>query len=313
MQSGHETWFRYLMTQQTDLQTVSTAPSWHQRLSHYLVDLGLRLFLGLARLFPYRYRIAVMGWLTARIIAPLAGYDARVRRNLRMVCPELPQSAVDHLARAVPDNFGRTLMEIYSGPEFIERAGRATVTGAGAEELRAALSRKRPIIFAAAHFGNYDAARARLIALGFEVGLLYRPLRNRYFNAHYVRAMSRIGTPLFEPTQRGLLQMVRHLRAGKAIFVLTDINSVDGAPLEFFGRPAKTTLNIAELALRNDALMLPVYGRRSENGLDFEIIVQPAIPHTDPQTMMETFNHDLEAHVRENMEQWFWVHRRWKT
>lgn len=302
----------FLMTRQTDLHTVTAAP-WRLRLSHYLVDLGFRMLLGLARLFPYRYRIAVMGWLTSRIIAPLAGYDARIRQNLRMVCPELTERTVNRLTRAVPDNFGRTLMEIYSGQEFIERASKAPVMGTGKDDLRAALAQKRPIIFAAAHFGNYDAARAKLIALGCEVAALYRPLRNRYFNAHYVRAMSRIGTPLFESNRRGLLRMVRHLRAGKAIFVLTDINSVDGVPLEFFGRPAKTTLNIAELALKNDAVMLPVYGRRSGNGLDFEIIIQAAIPHTDPVTMMKVLNCDLEARVRENMEQWFWVHRRWKS
>ena len=37
-----------------------------------------------------------------------------------------------------------------------------------------------------------------------------------------------------------------------------------------------------------------------------------AIPFTDPETMTRALNNSLEARVRENPEQWFWIHNRWK-
>ena len=73
-----------------------------------------------------------------------------------------------------------------------------------------------------------------------------------------------------------------------------------------------TSLVNAELALKYGAEMIPVYGIRKENGLDFEIVMQDPIPHTDPETMTQTVNDKLEELVRQHMGQWFWIHRRWK-
>lgn len=253
-----------------------------------------------------------MGWLVAHVVAPVAGYDERVRNNLNTIFPELPEDEVDKLVREVLNNFGRTLIEIYSGRKFTRRACRAPVSGPGLMELERALHKGQPIILAGAHFGNYEAARAKLISLGCDVGALYRPLRNVYFNTHYVHSMKIIGDKLFEQSRHGLKKMLLHLKSGGAVAVFTDLHSVDGTLLDFFEKPARTTLNIAELALKYDAVMLPFYGRRADNGLDFEVILPAAIPHTDPRTMMQALNRDLEERIRNDMGQWFWVHRRWK-
>jgi KDO2-lipid IV(A) lauroyltransferase len=36
------------------------------------------------------------------------------------------------------------------------------------------------------------------------------------------------------------------------------------------------------------------------------------VAHGDPAAMTQEVNDRLEAKVRENPGQWFWVHRRWK-
>lgn len=298
--------------QQTDASLLIVSEQ-RKTFGHYLVNALLRMLLGFARLFPYKYRIPLMGWIVSRIVAPLAGYDTRVRDNLQMVCPDLTKDIVQDLVRAVLDNSGRTLMEITSGSEFIERARNAPVLGEGLEALKKATAEGKPVILVGAHFGNYDAARAKLIAMGYEIGALYRPLRNPFFNKHYVSSISQIGQPLFKQNRRGITRMVKYLRKGGILAVLMDLNSVDGVYIDFFQNPARTSLSMAKLALKFDAVVIPVLGRRAENGLDFEILMLPEIPHSDPVTMMQNFNHMLEAHVRQNMEQWFWVHRRWKA
>ena len=67
-----------------------------------------------------------------------------------------------------------------------------------------------------------------------------------------------------------------------------------------------------ELAIRYDALIVPVAGIRQPDGLSFKVEVGAPIPHSDPASMMQALNDDLELLVRAHMEQWFWVHRRWK-
>lgn len=279
----------------------------------WCVDRGLRLFIAAALMLPYRWRVPLMGRFTAYVVGPLAGYPKRIRANLAKVMPDLPEAEVRRLCRAVPDNVGRTMIEIYSGAEFAERARRSPISGPGLEALEAARRAQRPVVLVTGHFGNYDAARAALIGRGHDMGALYRAMSNRYFNDHYVRAITAIGEPMFEQGRRGMTQMVRHLKGGGVLGILTDLHAPQGARTTFFGRVAKTSTVTADLALKLNAELIPVYAVRQPDGLEFEIVVQAPVPHSDPLTMTQAVNDGLEALVRTHMAQWFWIHRRWKA
>ena len=278
----------------------------------WLVDRALRALIGLALVLPYDRRVAFAGWAMSRLVAPLAGYRARVRANLALVVPDLPEAEVRRLERQVPDNAGRALIEIYSGPDFKARVGKGPILGPGAAALQAAHETRRPVLLVTGHFGNYDAPRAALINLGYRVGGLYNPMRNRYFNAHYVHAISSIGTPVFPRGRKGLGEMIRFLRGGGMLGIVIDQHMQHGAALSFFGKTAFTALSAAELALKYDALVVPIYGIRRPDGLHFDIVAEAPIPHSDPVTMTQALNDSLERKVRAHMDQWLWIHRRWK-
>ncbi len=281
-------------------------------LRHRLQDRALRILIGGLLRLPYRWRVPLCGWVMARIIAPVAGYRRRIRGNLALVLPDLPKADVRRLCREVPDNVGRTVIEIYSGHEFVAHATGRPLTGEGVSALEEAHRAGRPVILVTGHFGNYDASRAALIARGFRVGALYMPMANAGFNEHYVRAISRIGTPLFPRGRRGMAEMVRFLRGGGMLGMLVDHHMKHGEPLGFFGRAALTATSAADLALKYDALLVPTYAVRRPDGLSFDILVEAPIPHGTPEGMTQALNDSLEALVRRHMGQWFWIHRRWK-
>ena len=269
--------------------------------------------MGFARILPYDRRIPFMGWLFAHVLGPLAGWRRRIRDNLAMARPDLTAHEVRHLTRAVPENAGRSLAEIYSGTEFTDRIHEADpLTGPGLAALEQAAQAGRPVILAVAHFGNYDAMRAALSGRGWPVGALYRPMNNEAFNRHYIPAMRAIAEPMFPRGRAGLASMLRFLKGGGWMALGFDQYDGHGAELSFFGLPSKTVLTPAELAIRYDALIVPVAGIRQPDGLSFKVEVGAPIPHSDPASMMQALNDDLELLVRAHMEQWFWVHRRWK-
>ncbi|MEP5151897.1 lysophospholipid acyltransferase family protein [Planktotalea sp.] len=284
-----------------------------KRVSQYITNMFLRALIGVALALPYAARVRTMGWLVENIVSPLAGYPKRIRANLAHVLPDLDKAEVARLCKAVPNNAGRTLIELYSGKDFVERAIQAPITGPGYEALETARAEGRPVILVTGHFGNYDVSRAALIAKGHNMGALYRRMSNPYFNEHYVKSISTIGTPMFEQGRKGMTQMVRHIKSGGVLGILTDLHAHGGARLSYFGKPAITSLVTAELALKFNAALIPVYAIRQENGLDFKIVVQAEIPHSDAETMTQAVNEGLEELVRENMHQWFWIHRRWKN
>ncbi|MFX0544686.1 lysophospholipid acyltransferase family protein [Roseovarius sp. S1116L3] len=283
-----------------------------QRAGEYVVNLVLLALIGLAGLMPYRWRIPALGWMTSRIVAPLAGYSARVRENLALARPDLPEADVRRLVRSVPDNAGRNMMEMFSAAEFSARARHSPVTGPGLPAIQQARKDGRPVIFVTGHLGSFNAARVAMVQQGFEMGVFYRPMKNRYFNVHYTEAMGSLSQPMFEQGRRGMVQMTKHLRSGGVLAILNDLNAHGGVPLDFFGQPALTSLVTAELALKFDAPLVPVWGIRRENGLDFDIHVEEPVTPGDPVEMTREFNTRLERQVREHMDQWFWIHRRWK-
>ena len=64
--------------------------------------------------------------------------------------------------------------------------------------------------------------------------------------------------------------------------------------------------------MKYDALLVPVFGIRQEDGLTFHLRVEAPIAHATPDAMMQAYNDVVERVAREHPDQWFWIHRRWK-
>ncbi len=278
----------------------------------YATNLALRGLIGTALLLPYRWRVPFTGWAVSRLVAPVAGWGQRVRDNLALILPDLPPAEVARLARAVPDNVGRMVIELYSGAEFKAHVRNSRILGDGLQAILDARDRGQGVILVSGHFGNYDVPRAVLSAHGHAVAGLYMPFRNPYFTRHYVKTITAIGAPVFERGRRGLAEMVRHLRKGGLVGMLIDQHMRHGAELTFFGRRARTALSAAELALKYDCLLVPIYGLRRPDGLSFDLVIEPPIAPDTPEAMTQALNDSLEAITRQHLDQWFWIHRRWK-
>lgn len=289
------------------------APSRPATLYERAVDAAAVAIIGGLLRIPYARRVPAMGWVARRIVGPLAGGQRRVARNLAHVFPEL--SSADHrrIGADVLDNFGRAMIELFSGDEFVARAAGSPVEGAGLATLEAAHAEGRPVVLVTAHLGNYDAARAALLARGFRVGGFYRPMANPRFNPRYVAALSRIGTPLFPAGREGMAGMVRFLRGGGMLGLVADHHIGSGEVIDFMGKPARTALSAAELALRYRAPLVPLYAIRAPDGLNFRVVVEAPVPPSDPVTMTKALNDSAAAQIQAHIGQWFWLHQRWKN
>lgn len=279
---------------------------------YYVANLFLKGVIGTMRLLPYERRIPAMGAIV-RGLAPIVGFRRRVLRNLNLTCPELSDAEARKISSDVSDNAGRAIMEHFSPEGFIERQKHARISGPGIEAFDAAIAEGRPVMMITAHFGHYLAARVALQHRSDKpIGCLYRRMANPYFNDAYVEAFYKSGSPMFEQGRRGMVEMVRSLKNGGVIAIVSDLHSQGGEQLQFFGKPAITSVLNAELAIKYKAVLIPCYAVRQPNGLDFEIILHDPVPHTTPQEMTQFTNNDLEQMVRQHMGQWFWIHRRWK-
>lgn len=264
------------------------------------------------RALPYRQRLGAVDGIMRRVIGPRAGYSARARTHLEMAYPDWTPEKVVEVADSSIGNTGRTLIELYSGEGLSQRMSQTEVTGAGLDVINAAKRDKQPVLFVTGHFGNHDAMRHALVARGFQIGGLYRPMANPFFNEHYARTMTDLSGPVFAQGRKGTTGFIRHLKEGGMATLLFDVWAAEGTPIPFMGTPARTSLAAAEIATRTGALMVPYFATRRPDGLSFDLEVEAPIASDTPEAMMREATKRLESRIKSNPEQYFWVHRRWK-
>lgn len=282
--------------------------SWGQKLA----DMVARGLIRCALILPLRLRLWLMGWTIRRIVAPLAGYHDRSMANLAHVYPDMPNARRKAIALRAADNAGRTMIENYDVRGLLTRMADAPVTGAGLAQVEAAKAAGRPVLFVTGHYGNYEAPRAALVARGYRIGGLYRPMSNPYFNAHYSQNMHALSEPVFEQGRRGTIGLIRHLKSGGMGVLLFDIYDSGGMSIPFLGQPAPTLTSAAEIALKTDALLVPFFGIRRPDGHTFDAVFEAPVDHGTPQDMTREMTRRLENRIAEDPGQWFWIHRRWK-
>lgn len=286
---------------------------WRVKVAYLATNAVARACIAAALALPYRIRVPFMGWIMARIVGPVAGFNRRAADHIAFIMPHLPVAEHQRIARASLNNTGRTLIENYSTRALLARQKGALISGPGYAAMQAAAKSGQPVILVTGHFGNYEAPRATLVGEGFEVGGLYRDMSNPYFNAHYVRTMQAFGGPVFPQGRKGTAGFVRHLKAGGQLVLLFDQHVQKAPVLDFLGHPALTAISAAELALRYNALLIPFYGVREKDGLSFKCVMEAPIPHSDPETMTQAMNDSISARIRAHPEQWLWVARRWRA
>jgi Kdo2-lipid IVA lauroyltransferase/acyltransferase len=111
------------------------------------------------------------------------------------------------------------------------------------------------------------------------------------------------------------------IAAGVRIGIVGDQDAGSrGLFVPFFGRPASTFKSVALLALEYNAAIL-VFGTARRQAplfydvyLEDEILPEDYANHRDPvRAVTERYTAALERLVRRHPDQYFWLHRRWKS
>jgi KDO2-lipid IV(A) lauroyltransferase len=116
--------------------------------------------------------------------------------------------------------------------------------------------------------------------------------------------------------------VLRALGDGGTVGILADQNTLpeEGTFVDFFGVQACTTTGIARMALHTDAAVVPGYILWDADFGKYRLRLEPAVElvrsgdlESDVRENTARFTKVIERVVRENPEQWVWVHKRWKT
>jgi len=276
------------------------------------------LGMGLLRLLvalPHRWGLAVGRLLGLLAHRASASRRAVVRRNIGLCFPDLSVPERNALAKRHFEALGMSLIEMGIGRWASERRIRRVMTLEGLEHLQAAVAEGRGVILLTAHFTTLEATGRLLAQVSPPFDAVYRKNRSEFITElqRSGREVSADGTI----EKREIKKMVRSLRAGRPVWYAPD-QSFDrkGAEIvEFFGVPCWQTTATSVLARLGNAVVLPYFPRRRDDGHYVMTIGERFDPFPTDDLRADTLRYveALEAHVRRCPEQYFWIHRKFKN
>lgn len=278
----------------------------------------------LLSLLPYRIA-SDTGGLIGRL-----GYhlDERHRNialeNLARAFPGRDKEDLVIIARKVFENLGRSAAEFVhaagNSPASVKALINKRITVEGQHYLNNAIMNNRGVLFLSAHFGNWELLGSVISDNMSALNVIARPIDNRRIDSLITSLRSVMGAKVL-PKKGGLRDALRALKNGGAVAILLDQNTAreEGVFVDYFLQPAATNRGLALIALKSGAAVVPVFIVR-ENTYSHRVIYMPEVEikrsddlERDVVTYTQKFTNIIETIVREHPEQWFWMHRRWKT
>jgi len=288
------------------------------RLSHRLEHAGVVATRTLAGALPDGLRDRLAGGLGSATHALLRLRRGLAERQIAQAMPHLPPRQVERIARAAYRHLARealTMLRLGAlSPDDVRERTRLH----GWDTFRDAVARERGVVLVTGHLGNWEIGGAALAVRGVPIDVVAQRQSNPLFDADVVAMRERLGMRVIE-RREAPRRVTRSLRQGRVVAFVADQDAKRaGLFVPFMGRLASTHRGPALFALRAGAPVFLGVALRAPDG-SYDVRLQPveADRSGEPDAAMHrltaAFTAALEEQVRGAPEQYFWLHRRWKT
>jgi len=235
--------------------------------------------------------------------------------NLRLCFPQWSETERRRVGRVHFQAFGRSFLEHgilwWSSKERVQRLVRIE----GIEHWRAVAD--RPVIWLAPHFIGLDMGGIR-ISSEYRGISVYSRQKDPAFDEILYHGRTRFVMPELYSRQEGVRSVIKALRRGLPFYYLPDMDfgSRDSIFVPFFGVPAATVTGLSRIARLSGAVVVPTVTRQLPGAAGYVLTFYPAwrdFPTDDVERDTRRMNAFIEERVLEMPEQYYWLHKRFKT
>lgn len=289
----------------------------------YIVEAALLLLLLILFRVLGLNRASAVGSYLARHFGPLLHLHRRARSNLRLLKMTANEQEEQKILRGMWDNLGRVLAEyvylsrlqLYDDlPAVAGFPYRGRVLVKGRQRLEQLLSSHKGVIFFAAHLANWELSALCVTSLGYPLTVGYRPPNNPWVRWMIGFLRRPVSKHFASKLDGGGRDFMRAIRRHEALGIVADQNT-GSLQLPFLGQSARTLEMPARLALQFNVPLVPVHVVRT-HGSHFTLTVEKPLAYTKGKTSISELTHKMNdrisAWIKQNPEQWLWIHNRWK-
>ena len=210
-------------------------------------------------------------------------------------------------------NYGKTFIEYIFLNYFKKNSSHIKIEGK--DKLDKVLESKKPVIFVSGHFANYELMSMEIVKKNINLATIYRPLNNYFLNPfmEYLRRKYVCKNQIKKGVS-GVREAIEYLKKDYSIALMIDQRVSEGEKINFFGKSALTTTLPAQLALKFNLSIIPVFIEREQND-NFRIkFYQEINPKSfnNKSTLTDKLNKVIEEMIICRPEGWIWTHNRCK-
>jgi len=251
------------------------------------------------------------------IIGPFIKSEQTVNNNLDKFLGSYNDNVKKNIKFKMWSNYGKTFVEYLYLKKFKDISSHIEIKGE--QILEKIKKNNKQVIFVSGHFANFELMSMELTKKKINLATIYRPLNNFFLNPFMERIRKKhVCQNQIKKGLAGVKDSIYYIKNTFSIALMIDQRVSEGKRLPFFDHMALTTTLPAQLALKFNLDIVPIYLARDIND-NFEMEVYEPIKvlnnndaETNKLNISIELNKILEEMISRDPGQWIWTHNRWK-
>ncbi len=272
------------------------------------------------RYMPYRMTQSFGAGLAEFIHNVIGIRKKHAISELLKAYPDKDEAWAANITKKVYRHFGMVAVEMAMTPQLVKTnfKNRLMMDDCCLKLLDEGLEHGKGMLIVSGHLGNWEMSGAAAAHNGYPVNYIVGNQSNSAIEEIMDKYRRMSGIKIIKKLDAGRA-MLKVLRSNEACAVMIDQDArKHGIFVPFFGRPASTPLGVARFACKLDSTVLMMHTWRDEKNIIHVKLEKVEVPNSgdkdqDIYDLTANMTKMLEGYIRQNPDQWLWLHRRWKT
>ena len=261
----------------------------------------------------------------AHVMADLLGSAAAVVHwpgrqvaltNLAVAFPELSASERSRLTRESYRHFARAMADLFWSPRLTPANVGSIFDLEDLERLKNEGGADGAVIFAAPHYGGFEAIAVMLGFAGVKCTVVTQGFKNPLLNDTF-NTLREVSGHQTVRSQGAVLRLYKALLNGRSVTMAVDLTvsaKLPSVPIKCFGLETCVTLAHVWLHRRTGARIVPTHCEPLPGGR-FKLVVHPPLQITANATNQQIAQacwDSIEPAIRRNPAPWLWMYKHWR-
>ena len=281
-------------------------------IKYFLQSLIIYLFFLIGRIFGLEISRKIFAYLFS-IFGPSFKSSKIIKSNLRICSYKISNLNEKKIINSMWKNYGMTFIEYVFLNYFRKQNSHVLIKNE--EYLLQIIKEKKPVIFISGHFANFELMSMEITKKQISLATIYRPLNNIFLNPFMEHLRKKyVCQNQIKKGVHGVREAIEYIKKNHSIALMIDQRVSEGNKIDLFNKPALTTTLPAQLSIKFNLDIIPVYIERDKDN-KFQIEFQKRIDPKNFKNKLDLslkLNEVLEKMIIRNPYQWIWTHNRWK-